>query len=452
MAVPGSLEGVAREQLPSHPRGVVTVMRQIARPAGEPGGGSASASSRGMLRRRFERSGDARVRFGRRLPEVSRPLLEVIHDVGQPAVHGPPGGRRRPVFDRSREQRVSEAQSLAVALQDLSHERLLEAPPPGRCLSRRPFDQRGRGQRERRRRAKNLPSDRRQRRDARAEQPLHVRRNGKAASLVGADDLKGRKRIAARGRLELRERPRRQAPTGTRLDQRAEFLSFKRADGQLKRRILGQAPDERRHVLVGNAAAHGRQETDTARRPPQGERQDRRTRRVEPLPVVDRHNHGAELAKQRQHAEGDGAHLRRRGSGFDQQGGVQRAPQQLRNTGDPVHDRLQQVAQSGERTRRLGSGRPRDKHRGARLAPAVERRGPQRGLSDARLADKKRQQPSALAPDECVQQSLLLLAADDHDASAHDPIGSRTVTGASLGPRRAPRVPAAVPRPTAPDE
>jgi hypothetical protein len=273
---------------------------------------------------------------------------------------------RRALLHHGADQRVAEVQARRVADDHVRCQRLLE---PGRGAARR-LDRRLEGFERRLRERRHVPEHgagvRRERRETPGEQPADVRGRLGAGR---ADELERHQRIARARVVKPREGGRGQPLAGPRVHETAEVGGVERWRRQLQRLVGGQGPHEGGEGLVRLTAAHGGEHLRAAGLdPPDHERQDRQRGRIQPLPVVDREDHGSgQPGEQREAREADQSRVDGIGRVLEQERRRQRAPLRHRQPRQPIDHGSEQVVQGGERAAGLGRGRPRPEHERARV-------------------------------------------------------------------------------------
>ena len=352
----------SRRTLPSRSalrRQLGGALRQLRRGHGRP-------AARRLGGGRLERRGDRLVRPLRGGGEMARALLPARRRRGPAGRGRPPFRGRRALLHHRRDQRVGEAQPVAVADEDVGGERRLE---PRRRLG---LHRVGRRVSERRDDAQQRAGVRRQRREPAREQPPHVGRRARPPARGSAPAPSAGCR---RTRVQARERGRGSRSPVRAWTRPAELGGAERGKRQLERVARGQAAHERGERLVRLAAADGGDDVRAAGRraaagrttgPPRWPRPATASRR----PRAARRPAGASSSERH-------ASPTRRGSTGPAASSSSSAAASARRCGagspaSPSITGAQQVVERRERARRLGRGRPRLQHqrsRPRRLAP-----------------------------------------------------------------------------------
>ena len=234
-------------------------------------------------------------------------------------------------------------------------------------------------------------SRRRKRHRALREQAAGVDRSrGRGLRPYG---LEGRERVTPGCRMERLESGRRQRAAHDVPDHRAERSSRQRSERHYHR-VAGAK--RRRHVektAVRLAAAQRAHHAHPVRQAARGVRDDRRARRVQPLPIVHRDEHRAtagEDLEQRVQAEGDRHRLHHCLAAVDEERPGQRGATRSREHVGEVAKRPQKIGERRVGEPGLRRSRPSDQHQLAVGQSGMKRVPPQRRLADARLTVENR--------------------------------------------------------------
>jgi hypothetical protein len=167
--------------------------RQEERLLGELGRDHDRAARFRMLGRRLQSSGDLGIRPLRREREMPRPLLRVDHGGGQQAMNGVSRARRRGSEVDRGEQRMREADLLAVKLDHAGSDRSIEVTLYPFGGTDRALDSRDRRPRQRRREAERLARRTGKLREPPMNELAQTRRHGKrlARGRLGLGPLQG---------------------------------------------------------------------------------------------------------------------------------------------------------------------------------------------------------------------------------------------------------------------
>ena len=311
---------------------------------------------------------------------------------------------------RSGQDRMAEAQPLAVDLEHARAHRAIDGPFETLGAARRPqrrqrrVEQRGRqGEHPLHRLREGLEPLL----DQRLQAVRHRQRLGRggvdAAPLQGPAELAGVQRVAARGGVDpAQERPR-QRPADALAQHLVERPQPQRAEVQRVQAVRVEA--ERRRA----AAAPGQQQADgLAVEPAQREGQGLGARGVEPGDVVHGQEERAGAPQHGQDAGGQGPLVcSPHSAALERQRRLQRrALRRGQRVERGRQQRLEQVPEPGVRKPRLGRRRPRREHQpGGRLEGVA----PDRGLADPGVS---LQQDGAAAFEHAGDPRELLLPAD----------------------------------------
>ena len=301
-----------------------------------------------------------------------------------------PRGRDAGVGD-GREERVGEAQALAVALDDAGR---LGVRERGRGLvgAQRGLDVGGGRPRQRRRDVDRLARRGRQRVEPAADELLHARRqrqlraHGRARVGQGPRDLEREERVAGGLLVQARERAAVEREVEPLPQQGVQLGPAEGADEQALQRQLGERVVQRRGAAVGLDAPRHEHADRLVAQPADGEGERELARLVEPLRVVDRDQHrpvGGDRAQRREQAQRHRARQRR-------------LALRLRAQERDVHGEALRARQAVERRSRAG-------RRAGRRAP--RRPGPPRAASGRQARTRT---PRAAAASTAPFQSVVL--------------------------------------------
>ena len=325
----------------------------------------ASASHRGRLERRGHRLVGPVGRRG----EVAGALLLAVAASASRAWIARHSARRRPLLDDRRDQRVAEAQPVAVAHQHVGGERRLEARRRASTRARR-----------------SAPASAATTRSS-ARAPAAARRPGAPAAAARRSRPGPGARISSsaisglpRARVvQPCERGRGQPLAGPRVDEAPRAPRRRAARAAARARARRQAADERGQRLVRLARAHGgerpsprRARAAAARRPapPPSPRRATASRRSRAGPRP------SQRTEQRPAGERDQPRVDRSVGVLEQQRHGERAPLRGGQRVEPVDQRLEQVVERGVGARRLGRGGPCPEHERLRCRPRLPRAAP----------------------------------------------------------------------------
>ena len=394
----------------------------------EIGGGLRCAAPSGPRRGALDLGGDVLVRACRAEREVARTLLGIDDHRRETLVQpAPPLACCGSVDDR-REQRVREPDPVALGDQ---HARVLRLDHGGARVALPVERLHDRGDRRLRERSGRERDDARVGREGRdpcrhqvLDAPRHRQRLVPAfVAPERARDLEREERVAAGSVREPDEQRPRQGRPEPAADQVVQRRHRERSDDDPLTTVVRQRTREPERQVGVSFDPPRHEQREPGRQPPRREREGLLRRRVEPLDVVDRQQHGAPRRERVQDGDQRGrgrSRVRRLVRLSEQERRFERAPLQRRQLALRLLERgADEVGDRRVRELRLALRRARLQHAETARIGSPHRLEPERRLADPRLAvEDERGRTFGRAVEEAPGCGELLLAADDRGLHA----------------------------------